>query len=343
MGSIKEIAERTGLSVATVSHVINGTRKVSKTSTELVMKAIEETGYKPNYAARMLRTQRSNTIAMLIPRVEQGMSTNIFFMDVLSGAKDYFQSVGYSLIVATYSENDDDEEDMQELQVLKKQWVDGVLEVPNKKKFAHIEKILENGLPLVLLDRSLADVDCSCVYSDSMKVSSEAVELLYRCGRRRIGYVGGSVHFFTGYDRFNGYRRGLDSCGLIADEKLTATSEKHTVQAGYEGAKKLVENGADAIYVSNDVQTVGVLEYLQSRKIRIPQDISIVAFEDYEWMAVTSPPLTTVRQQPYEMGWLGAQLLHKKLENPGAPDGKEVIRLEARLVLRGSHGAIRED
>lgn len=341
MSGIKEIAERTGLSVATVSHVINGTRKVSKASTELVMKAIEETGYKPNYAARMLRTQRSNTIAMLIPRVEQGMSTNIFFMDVLSGAKDYLQSIGYSLIVATYSENDDGD-DMQELQVLKKQWVDGVLEVPNKKKHAHIEKILENGLPLVLLDRSLPELNCSNVYSDSLKVSAEAVELLNRCGRRRVGYIGGSVHFFTGYDRFCGYCRGLEKCGLQLDEKLVATSDKHTVQAGYEGAKKLIENGVDAIYVSNDVQTVGVLEYVQSKGLRIPKDLSVVAFEDYEWMAVTSPPLTTVRQQPYEMGWLGAQLLHKELENPEAAETKEAIRLEARLILRGSHGTIRE-
>ena len=101
MSSIREIADLTGLSVATVSHVINGTRAVSKESRKLVMEAIEQTGYKPNYAARMLRTQRSNTVAMLIPRVERGMSTNIYFMDVLSGAKDYFQSIGFSLIVAT--------------------------------------------------------------------------------------------------------------------------------------------------------------------------------------------------------------------------------------------------
>ncbi|WP_308754713.1 LacI family DNA-binding transcriptional regulator [uncultured Anaerotruncus sp.] len=337
MGSIREIADLTGLSVATVSHVINGTRKVSQASTDLVMKAIEETGYKPNYAARMLRTQRSNTIAMLIPRVEQGMSTNIFFMDVLSGAKDYFQSIGYSMIVATYSENDeDDEQDMRDLQVLKKQWMDGVLVVPNKKKYAHLMKIIESSLPFVLLDRSVTELDCSCVYSDSTKVSREAVELFFRGGKRRIGYIGGSTSFFTGYDRFSGYREGLESCGLPLDDALVVTSGKHTVQAGYLGAQKLVKNGADAIYISNDVQTVGALEFLQSQQLRIPNDVGIIAFEDYEWMTITSPPLTTVRQQPYKMGWLGAQLLHRKL---GDPAFNEKIRLDAELVLRDSHGA----
>lgn len=336
MSSIKKIAELTGLSTATVSHVINGTRNVSAHSRELVMQAIKDTGYKPNYAARMLRTQRSDTFAMLIPEVRKGMPTNIFFMEVLSGAKDYLQSIGMNLIIATYSEDDeDDKKDLQKLKVLQNQWIDGFLLVPNKKKTALIDNLIENGNPFVLLDRAVTELDCSCVYNDTIAISAEVVELLHQSGKKKIGYIGGSRSSFTGYDRLKGYRMGIEKCGLQADESLICTSEKHTVSAGYECTGQLVEQGADAIYVSNDVQAIGVMKYLKEKAIKIPEEVAVVGFENYDWMEISSPPLTTVGQHPYEMGEKGAQILYKKLSEP---DYQEKVVLYPEIILRSTHG-----
>jgi len=335
MSSIKKIAEITGLSIATVSHVINGTRKVSKKSTDLVMKAIKDTGYKPNYAARMLRTRKSDTIAMLIPEVKKKLSTNIFFMEVLNGAQDYLQSVGLNLIVSTYSEEaEDDTNDLKKIKILQNQWIDGFLVVPNKKKAQFIQNITEGETPFVLLDRAVSDMKCSCVYNDTISVSARVVQLLYDNNRRKIGYIGGDINSFTGHDRMKGYKEGLKVCGLSLAEDMVATSGKHTAEAGYEGAERLVAAGVDAIYVSNDVQAIGVIKYLQDKHIKIPEEVAIVGFENYQWMEILARPLTTVCQQPYEMGQLGAQILFKKLNDPYY---EETIALEPDIILRNTH------
>lgn len=335
MSSLKQISKITGLSIATVSHVINGTRKVSDKSTELVMQAIKDTGYKPNYAARMLRTRKSDTIAMLIPEVKKQMSTNIFFMDALSGAKDFLQSVGLNLIIATYAEdNADNKNDLKNLKVLQNQWIDGFLVVPNKKKTTLIKNIIKNDNPFVLLDRALPELKCSCVYNDAITVSAKVVKLLTDSGKKRIGYIGGSVNSFTGYDRMKGYKQGLTECGMVFDQSCVATAEKHTVAAGYNGMEKLLKNGVDAVYVANDVQAMGVLKYLQEKNIKVPEQMSVVGYENYEWMEILPKPLTTVCQQPYEMGRLGAEILYKKLEDP---EYEEEIVLQPEIILRNTH------
>lgn len=335
MVSIKEIAELTGLSIATVSHVINGTRKVSEKSKKMVMEAIKETGYKPNYAARMLRTRKSDTVAMLIPSVRQGMPTNIFFMDVLSGAKDYLQSLGINLIIATYLEEDEnDEGDLRNLKVLRDQWIDGFLVVPNKKKTSIIKNIIENNSPCVLLDRAIKDLECSCVYNDTVKISRDVVEVFYKEGKRKIGYIGGSLESFTGYDRWKGYKQGLEMCGIEYEESLVSVSESHTVKNGYNSVEKLIHQNVDAIYVSNDVQAIGVLKYLKEKNIKIGEEIAVIGFENYEWMEICSPSLTTVSQKPYEMGKIGAQILHKMLENENYV---EKVMLTPEIIFRDSH------
>ena len=336
MAGIREIAEMTGLSVATVSHVINNTRQVSKRSRELVEKAIEEIGYKPNRAARMLRTQQSKTMAMIIPRVRPGMSTNVFFMDVLSGAKDYLQTKGYNMIVSTYTEEEGEGTDeLRDLEVLKQQWVDGILIVPNKKKQTLFADVMESGIPFVVLDRLVTDIPSPCVCSDNVSAARKAVELLYNSGKRRIGYIGGSPDSFTGHDRYQGYCDGLAECGLTLDETLVSLSQKHTVRSGSEGADQLLEHHADAIFVANDVKAVGVLKALNQRGVRVPEDVGVIGFDDYEWLEISSPPLTTIRQNPYLMGQEGARLLLRHIEDPNCA---ERIVLDTEIVRRRSHG-----
>ena len=157
--SIRKIAEMTGLSITTVSHAINGTRKVSIKSKKLIDEAIKETGYKPNLAAQMMKTQRSKTIALIIPATEPNNSTNCFYFDVLNGAKVFLENNGYDLIVSTYPE-DNPRYNLSDMQVLQRRWVDGILLVPPSNDYAKIKSVEELNLPIVLLDRWSRAVLC---------------------------------------------------------------------------------------------------------------------------------------------------------------------------------------
>ena len=199
--SIREIARMTGLSITTVSHAINGTRPVSEKSRRLVEEAIRRTGYRPNLAARALKTQKSNIIALIIPSTEPGNSTNCFFFDVLGGVKDTLQRRGYDLIVSTYSERRSDIR-LDSVSVLKKSWIDGLLLVPNSRHSRYDELLAGVDLPTVLLDRRLDGCDLPLVCCDNESAAEQAVGLLADSGRARIGYLGGALDLSTAYDRY---------------------------------------------------------------------------------------------------------------------------------------------
>lgn len=332
--SIRKIAEMTGLSVATVSHVINGTRGVSEKSRALVLAAIDEIGYRPNRAARMLKTQKSNTVALVIPSVKPGRSTNFFFMNVLSGAKDVLETHGYDLIVSTYTEGGADDE-KAEIAVMQKLWVDGMLLVPGDRQSKAVELAALGDLPFVLVDRTVDNADCACVYSDNYTATRRAVELFYQSGKRRIGFIGGMISYSTGFDRFRAYQDALLELGLPCDESIIRHDVEYTPGAACAAAKSICEQQVDAIFTSNNVLTIGVLQYLGGLGIKIPQEIGVIGYEDYEWMEIFSPPVTTIRQQSYAMGAVAAEMLLEQLA--GAPSTKKQL-LEAPLIIRGSHG-----
>lgn len=332
--NIREIASMTGLSVATVSHVINGTRAVSEKSRALVQKAIAESGYRPNRAARVLKTQKSNTVALVIPSVNPGRSTNLFFMNVISGAKDALEAQGYDLLVSTYTERAGGDE-AAEISVLSKTWVDGMLIVPGLRQSKTVELAAGSGVPFVLIDRTVENAVCPAVYSDNYTATVKAIELFFRAGKRRIAFIGGMQGYSTGFDRFRGYRDALDGLGLEYDAAIVRHEVDYTLDAAHNAAGQVADAGADAIFTSNNVLTMGVLRCLAARGAKIPRDIGVIGYEDYEWMEIFSPPVTTIRQQSYAMGWIGAEMLLARMRGKAVAE-KNV--LEAPLIVRQSHG-----
>lgn len=332
--SLKKISQITGLSIATVSHVINGTRQVSQQSREKVLEAVNEIGYKPNLAARMLRTQKSNTIALVTPGVEPKRSTNYFFMDVITGVRNKLMEVDYDLIVSTYGEPKG-EKDLKALQVFKKQWVDGILIVPDRKNSEHIEQINSLEIPYVLIDRRIDGDRYSSVDSNNEKGAYEAVKLLADSGKKKIGFVGGRMLTSSGHGRFLGYKKAIYDIGLEYDENIQVFNDYFSIEKGIESAQKLLEHNVDGIFVADNLLTMGVFKYLMHNKINIPDKIGIVGYDDYDWMEMTSPPLTTVKQQAYQMGYIAAEILMRKLNGF---EGNEKIMLDTKLVVRESHG-----
>ncbi len=331
--SLKKIAEMTGLSIATVSHALNGTRAVSEDSREKVLNAAKVVGYRPNMAARMLRTQKSNTIAIIIPSDINNTNANYFYMDVIMGVRKKMFETQYELIVSTYDPHGGVQQSLPSARVLRQHWVDGVIVVPSSHSQRQIRSIREMGLPYVLLDRR-SDDESSCVTSNNKKGVADAVRLFVRCGKRRIGFIGGTGSA-TGQQRHAGYLEALGELGLPADDALICLSPSYSLAVGEEQARKLVANGVDAILAADNVMMMGALRALKSSGVRIPEDIGLIGFDDFDWMGMVSPPLTTVRQQAYQMGYIAAEVLMRKL---GGMETNEVIVLDTALVVRESHG-----
>lgn len=338
--SLKTIAQMTGLSITTVSHAINGTRTVSKRSKRLVEEAIRQTGYKPNLAAQMLKTNRSKIVALLIPATEPNNFTNSFFFDVLNGAREHLAANDYDLMIATYPELRL-EKQLDNFQLLKKRLVDGILLVPPTRHLKVLEKICALNLPLVLLDRRVEGSKLPMVYSDNMEGACQAVHLLAQGGRKRIAFLGGNMEFSTTYDRYLGYCRGLQELSLPVEEKLVFKDLKYSVQEGEKVTEFLMQEKADAIFAANNVLLLGVLSYFKAHSIRSPEEVSVISYDDSDWMQVTNPTITATFQDPYRIGEEGAELLMRALSGEDITGIKIVLPCE--LILRQSHLGNRQE
>jgi Transcriptional regulators len=333
--SIRKIAEMTGLSTATVSHAINGTRAVSSESKKKVLEAAAAIGYRPNIAAKFLRNKKSKTVAMIMPGVRPGLPSNYFYMDILAGAQARMEEDEYSLIITTYEEPLRDDQSLS-CGILEKQWCEGLLVVPNRTTRACLDHVVESGLPYVLVDRKIDDFACDYVISNNEQGSYEAVKLMYERGRRRIAFVGSKLRASASRDRYLGYKRCLAERGLPYDGDLVFLNDQLSIESGVRSGARLREAGADGVFVLDNILTIGVLRHLKEAGRRVPEDISLVGYDDYEWMSDVEPPITCVKQRPYEMGYQAASLLLERLCGRGG-EGPRSIALDTILIERGSH------
>lgn len=335
--TIKKIAEMTGLSTATVSHVLNGKRKVSKGSREKVLLAAREIDYRPNLAAQMLRKQKSNTIGLVIPTDELGRNANYFYMDVLLGIQKKLWETNYFTIIVNYSVSADSERSLRAVELLKKQWVDGIILVPSSRNPNQLAVIREMGVPFVLLDRRVDDSNISCVDSDNETGAYQAVSLLARCGKKKIGLLGGGLRVSSGMTRYNGYKKAIRDCGFDYEDEYVILVDKYSIENGRKNAREMLKKGVDGIFVSDNVLTMGAVLEMNSQGVKIPEEVGIIGYDDFDWMEMITPPLTTVKQQAYQMGYVAAEMMLRKLNGM---DVNEKVMLDTQLVIRKSHGIL---
>ena len=333
--SMRTIAEMTGLSITTVSHALNGTRVVSKRSMDLINEAAAKINYRPNLAAQMMKTQRSHTVALIIPETADQNSTNCFFFDVMNGAKSCLAESNYELIVSLYPESKANDF-FSGMSVLNRRWVDGILLVPPTLKAEDISFIEGCGVPVVLIDRWVEGKELPFVSSNNREISREAVLELYEQGRRKIAFIGAAFQNSSAVERYQGYVDALEELGLPLDDALVSCPDKFNLASGMRAAEQVVNAGADAIFIGNSMLCFGTVKYLQTQEIRMPQDISLIGFENYEWAEVTDPPLSAVVQNARLMGRTASRQLLKMLD--GEPLEETQIRIPAKLNLRQSHG-----
>lgn len=332
--SMKEIARRTGLSIATVSHALNDTRGVSQKNKELVLQTAKEIGYKPLLAAQMLRTQKSNIVALVIPSSHPTNDTNSFYFSVLNGAKAALAKQGYDMIVSTYSEEEKNI-DFEQLRVMQTRMIDGMLLVPYTRQYDSLSSLLSLEIPVVLVDRTIEGAPLPTVCSDNYSAAEGLVRLLAGAGAKRIAFLGGSMEYSTVYERYQGYTDTLNALSLPVLSELVLTGYRDRDEEGYRAMKLLYQRGADAVFTENSMLMLGVIRYCQQHGIRIPQDFSIAGFDNAPWMQITSPTITAVQQDAYTMGVKAADMLVSLIEKEEVP--QQDLLIPTDIVLRQSH------
>ncbi|RSL33904.1 LacI family transcriptional regulator [Salibacterium salarium] len=330
MASIKEVAQKANVSTATVSHVINETRYVSDTTKDKVFAAMNELEYRPNMVARSLRSRKSNTIGLLVPLVADDTS-NFFFMSIANGIEQVLKDNGYNLILS--NSNEDLHTEREQIEVFNTQFIDGLVIAPVDGKDVEYEEAFSGDYPVVYIDRRPQQVNGDTVLVDNKKASFEAVSSLLEKGHYRVGFITGTLGITTSEERQSGYQEALEAFDIPPDVSFIKEGPA-TFQSGYDLAEELYKQNVTALFIANNVMTMGAMSFLQEIKANIPDDIAIIGYDDYDWMKVVSPPLSVVKQPSFELGKKAVEQLVKRIEGSDS-DASEIL-LEAEFIERGS-------
>jgi LacI family transcriptional regulator len=330
--TISDVAKRAGVSPATVSRVIQGAQNVRPDTRARVERAIAELGYVPSAVAQSLRSKRTRALALVVPDI-----TNTFWTTVARGVEDVAQEHDYAVFLGNTDE--DPAKQLRYLDFLVSQQVDGVLIAPYASDARHLDKLRSRNIPTIILDRRIDGWDVDSVYADSLSGARALVQHLIGLGHRRIAMVSGPINTSTAEDRVAGYCMALTEAGIPIDPELIRRGE-YRIVSGEDLTYRLLDAGLDptAIFAANNALAMGVIDALAQRKLRIPQDIALVCFDDLPNTSHLFPFLTVVAQPVYDMGMHGAQLLLSRLESKAALQPRHVV-LPTRLIIRHSCGS----
>lgn len=326
---MRDVAERAGVSVTSVSHVINQTRLVSDDLRERVLTAMNELGYQPNALARSLRRKETYTIGVIITN-----SADPFFAEVTRGVEDACFEQGYNIILCN-SDSDLDKELLYTNALIKKR-VDGILFLAaGGKSTKHIHTMQEQKIPLVVVDRYIPDLAVDTVLIDNARGGWLATHHLIELGHQRIGCITGPSDLSLSAERVTGYRCALQEAGLAVDETLIIKGN-FQYETGYRAAQQFLAspNPPTALFACNDLMAIGAINVAIRQGCRVPRQLSIIGFDDIRMAAYTNPLLTTVAQPKYEMGFISTTMLLERIQTQEMAPRQKL--LDTQLIMRES-------
>jgi LacI family transcriptional regulator len=325
---MRDVAEQAGVSVTTVSHVINNSRPVNPETRTRVDQAMRVLGYQPNVLARSLRRGETHTIGVILPD-----NANPYFAEVARGIEDTSFSQGYSVVLCN-SDNDLDKEHLYTNVLIEKQ-VDGIIFVAAGLSEENISNLQKRGVPSVLVDRQVPGVQLDSVFADNQAGGFLATNHLIGLKHSSIACITGPKGVRSSSERIAGYQQALDAAGIPANPGWVVEGD-FQYESGYAAARQLL--GADpnpsAIFACNDLMAIGACRYAHDNQLRIPQDISIIGFDDIRLAEFTNPPLTSIHQSKGRMGALAAELLLERIANGNLAFRHEIVPVQ--LVVRSS-------
>jgi len=327
MATIKDVAQYTGLSIATISKYLNG-GNVLEDNRNRIGEAIEKLDYKVNHAARSLKTSKTMTVGILLP----SLSTP-FFSLICADIEQFLKAQGYSMIVCSY--HNDPAEELLRLQFLQSLNIDGIIVVPTS---VTAKELIDLKTPIVLMDRSISGLDS--VVTDNITAVHNAVEELIIHGHKRIGMIVGPLEITTAYERKLGYERAFADYNLSVDENLIRIGS-YDIASGYREMIELLnmDSPPTAVMASSHDITVGAIMAAYERKLKIPYDISFVGYDEEQITKVFNPPVATVLQPLEEIAQNVTELLVRRM-NGDYNAHPQLIRLKTTLLRHQSIGTI---
>jgi len=331
--TMRDVAVRVGVSVQTISAVVNQKPGITSETRDRVFAAIEELGYRPFSVARSLRTRRTHTIALIVPDID-----NPSFSSIASAAENIAHSFGYSLVI--YNTHGSLDREASYIRTATERWVDGVLFVVAQDQMSGLDSLQAAGIPYVAIDRIPQGYEGPSVTLDNVKAGVIATEHLISLGHRQVAHLSGPLSLRLGRERQEGFQKVLQAQGL--ERGLVVNSTGWSCEEGYQAMKVLLLNDPipTAVFAASDRIAIGAMQAAYEAGLSIPGHISIVGLDDIEVAAYQIPPLTTVRQSFPQLATLGMNTLLAILKGDGL-DQRQII-LEPTLVLRESTAPLRD-
>ncbi|WP_449283400.1 LacI family DNA-binding transcriptional regulator [Leucobacter sp.] len=329
--SIRDVARAAGVSVGTVSNVLNRPEIVAPATVSRVVEAIESLGFVRNDAARQLRAGRSRSLGLVVLDTR-----NPFFMDVAHGAQSRALDDGYTVLMG--GSDDSREREQSLLDMFEEHRVAGVLISPVRTELTQLRKLRDAGIPVVLVDRGTSDRTFSSVAVDDVEGGRIAARHLVEAGRRRIAFVGGPEGLEQIDDRLAGARSVVDQHEGVSIEMFPteALSVLEGRRIGAQLTEMAPERRPDAVFAANDLLAMGVLQALvMTGSLRVPDDVALIGYDDIDFASAAVVPISSVRQPAVEIGATAVDLLLKEAQAGAAADREQVV-FQPRLVVRAS-------
>ena len=347
MATIKDVAREAGVSTATVSYVINKTRRVNRETAQKVVQAIKLLKYQPSRIAQSLVTKSTKIISVLISDI-----TDSFFAPIVRGVEDVASRADYIVMVCNCDE--DCAKTLKYLNALVRHRVDGLIISPTEGLERHLSVFEEMNIPIVFVNRRLEDYATDVVENDNQYGAHLAIKHLTDLGHRKIGLISGPATVSTYHERIQGYLQALEEAGIPVNPSYMKTGGFHP-DTGYRIAKELWEmpDRPTAFFIASGRLTIGAFQALRELNVAIPEQLSVLPFDQTDWSALVNPSLTLVNQKTYEMGSKAAEILLERIEkqNEAALDSEDAvseispprsIRIKPELVIRNSTVSLRK-
>lgn len=328
MTTIVDVARKAGVSISTVSRVLNGKGNVDPVLATKVTRVAKQLSYSPNRVAQSLRLRHNRVWALVISDIRTGP----FFADVVRGVEDGAHESGYSMFLCNADEDPSKEAGYLQLAVAEN--VAGVILTPSGAA-TDLEPLLDAGIHVVLVDRKLPGTQADTVVADNIAGATQAVEHLLANGYRRIACISGPLTTTTGSERLSGYRMALERAGLPADDSLIRVADFRE-EGGRQAISELLAQDTcpDAVFITNNRMTAGALEAIYEAELAVPDEIAVVGYDEISWATLLRTALTTVSQPAYDLGHESARLLLSRLE--GYSGSARTMVLPTSLNVRAS-------
>ena len=327
--TIYDVAREAGVSMATVSRVVNGNPNVKPATRKKVLEAIERLGYRPNAVARGLASKKTTTVGVIIPDI-----SSIFFAELARGIEDIATMYKYNIILCNSDQNQDKE--IHLINTLLEKQVDGIVFMGGHITEEHVDQFKRSPVPVVLAATLDTNKEIPSVNIDYKQAVYDAITHLIEEGHKRIGMLSGTLDDpVNGYQKFSGYREALENAGISFEEELIAIGD-YTYDSGIDAMQSFLElkEKPTAIFASTDEMALGVIHGAQDQGYSIPDDFEVVGFDNTRLATMVRPTLTTVVQPMYDIGAVSMRLLTKLMNKEEVTD--QIVVLPHRIEFRQS-------